>query len=102
MARSIKVEGLDKLQKNLKDACTMDDVKRVIRHNGAELQSKMMKKADFKGHYEGNRFVPPKLAQLPIMHLILNTAHALCLHSHSLSLHLMNKYQNLKAICKSW
>lgn len=59
MARSIKVEGLDKLQKNLKDACTMDDVKRVIRHNGAELQSKMMKKADFKGHYEGNRFVPP-------------------------------------------
>lgn len=51
MARSIKVEGLDKLQKNLKDACTMDDVKRVIRHNGAELQSKMMKKADFTRGY---------------------------------------------------
>jgi HK97 gp10 family phage protein len=51
----IKVEGLDKLQKALKDNVTMDDVKRVIRKNGSELQSKMMQEADFtRGYATGN------------------------------------------------
>ena len=50
----IKVIGLDKLEKALKDNVTMDDVKRVIRHNGAGLQSTMQKKADFdKGYQTG-------------------------------------------------
>lgn len=47
----IKVEGLDKLQKALKDNITMNDVKKVIRHNGAELQSRMMQEADFTRGY---------------------------------------------------
>lgn len=49
---SMKVTGLDKLQKALKDNVTMDDVKRVVRHNGSELQKKMQSKADFKKGYQ--------------------------------------------------
>ena len=48
----IKVEGLDKLQKALKDNVTMDDVKRVVRQNGSELQQKIIAKADFKKGYQ--------------------------------------------------
>ena len=48
----IKWEGLDKLQKKLKDNATMNDVKRVVRKNGAELQERMMKKAEFKEGYQ--------------------------------------------------
>lgn len=47
----IKIEGLDELQKKLKDNVRLDDVKRVVRHHGAELQTKMQSKADFKGGY---------------------------------------------------
>jgi HK97 gp10 family phage protein len=50
----IKVTGLDKLQKALKDNVTMDDVKRVVQHNGSQLQQRMMQKADFtKGYQTG-------------------------------------------------
>lgn len=48
----LKIEGLDKLQKKLKDNVTMDDVKRVVRTNGARLQSNMQNKADFKKGYQ--------------------------------------------------
>ena len=50
----IKVTGLDKLQKRLKENVTMDDVKRVVRHNGSEFQERMQGKADFtKGYQTG-------------------------------------------------
>lgn len=49
---SIKVEGLKELQKKLKDNVTMDDVKRVVKHNGSELQEKMMRHADFNMGYQ--------------------------------------------------
>ena len=55
----LTVKGLDKLEKQLKDNVTLSDVKKVVRHNGAELQKKIQDHADFHGHYEGNRFVPP-------------------------------------------
>lgn len=55
----IKWEGLDKLQKKLKENVTMNDVKRVVRQNGAQLQNKIQEKAEFRGHYEGNKFVKP-------------------------------------------
>ena len=48
----IRIEGLDKLQKALKDNVTMDDVKKVVRHNGAEMQRKIQAKADFKKGYQ--------------------------------------------------
>ncbi len=49
---SIKVEGLDKLEKKLRKNITLDDVKRVVRHNGSQLQTKMQTKADFKKGYQ--------------------------------------------------
>lgn len=49
---NIRIEGLDKLKKALKDNVTMDDVKRVVRHHGAGLQQTMMNKADFKKGYQ--------------------------------------------------
>ena len=50
----IKVTGLDELQKKLKDNVTMDDVKRVVRQNGSEMQRKIQNNADFdKGYQTG-------------------------------------------------
>ena len=49
---SIKVEGLDKLEKKLRKNITLDDVKRVVRHNGSQLQTKMQTNADFKKGYQ--------------------------------------------------
>lgn len=48
----IKVEGLDKLQKALKDKVTLDDVKRVVKTNGGQLQRKMQREADFLMGYQ--------------------------------------------------
>ena len=48
----IKVDGLKELEKKLKANVTLDDVRRVVRQNGAELQTKMQKKADFKMGYQ--------------------------------------------------
>lgn len=61
---AIKVTGLDKLQKALKDNVTMDDVKRVVRTNGRQLHRKMQANADFKGHMgwvpgKGRTFISP-------------------------------------------
>lgn len=47
----IKVEGLDELRKALRENVTMDDVKKVVRQNGAEMQNKIVKNADFKKGY---------------------------------------------------
>ena len=51
MAR-IKIDGLEALEKKLKANMTLDDVKRVVRHHGAELQQRMQEKADFKKGYQ--------------------------------------------------
>lgn len=48
----IKVTGLKELQKALKDNVTMDDVKRVVRQNGSEMQRKIQDNADFKKGYQ--------------------------------------------------
>lgn len=49
---SIKITGLDKLEKTLKENVTLNDVKRVVRHNGSQLQKKMMRNADFTQGYQ--------------------------------------------------
>lgn len=48
----IKIEGLDKLEKQLKKNVTLNDVKRVVRKNGAELQEAIQRNADFKMGYQ--------------------------------------------------
>jgi HK97 gp10 family phage protein len=49
---TIKAEGVEELLKKLKANVTLDDVKKVVRHNGAGLQKKMQSKADFKKGYQ--------------------------------------------------
>lgn len=51
MAR-MKVTGLNELQAALKANVTMDDVKKVVRHHGSELQKKMQSNADFNKGYQ--------------------------------------------------
>lgn len=48
----IRIEGLEELQKKLKKNANMDDVKKVVRHNGSQLQRKIQEKADFKKGYQ--------------------------------------------------
>lgn len=48
----IHIEGLDKLQKALKENVTLDDVKRVVNHHGGQLENNMQRKADFKKGYQ--------------------------------------------------
>lgn len=50
----LTIEGLDDLRDALKENVTMQDMQRVIRHNGAGLQQKMQAHADFtKGYQTG-------------------------------------------------
>lgn len=41
----VKIVGLEKLQKKLKQNVRMDDVKKAVRHNGAEMQAKAQQNA---------------------------------------------------------
>ena len=41
----VKIVGIEKLQKKLKKNVRMDDVRRVVRHNGAEMQTKAQQNA---------------------------------------------------------
>lgn len=41
----IKVVGIEKLQRKLKKNVQMDDVRRVVRHNGAEMQESAQRNA---------------------------------------------------------
>lgn len=41
----IKIVGMEKLQRKLKQNVRMDDVKKVVRHNGAEMQAKAQQNA---------------------------------------------------------
>lgn len=50
----IRIEGIEELQKALKENVTMDDVKRVVKQNGSEMQKKIQANADFtKGYQTG-------------------------------------------------
>lgn len=46
----LEIKGLDKLEKALKKNVTMNDVKKVVRHNGAQLHQQAQTNADFRGH----------------------------------------------------
>ena len=48
----IKITGLDKLQKALKENVTMDDVKKIVRQNGVQMMDKIWRNADFTEGYQ--------------------------------------------------
>ena len=53
----MKITGIDALQKKLRKNATLDDVKHVVKSNGAQLTTRIQKYAVFRGHYEGKKFV---------------------------------------------
>lgn len=48
----IKVTGLDKLQKKLKDNVTMDEVKHEVQFCGVKMKDRMVADADFTQGYQ--------------------------------------------------
>lgn len=61
---TIEFEGIEELDKILKKNAKLTDVKRIVRHNGSELQERAQDEADFRGHYgwvkgKGKCFIPP-------------------------------------------
>lgn len=54
---SVKVTGFKELEVKLKKNADMNEVKRIVRKNGAELQQKAKRKAEFKGHLEYDKTV---------------------------------------------
>lgn len=48
----IKVDGLDKIEKRLRQNVEMSDVKRMVRFHGSSLQRTMQGNADFKKGYQ--------------------------------------------------
>lgn len=48
----IKIVGMEKLEKKLRKNVRMEDVKRVVRHNGSQLQTGIQSNADFSKGYQ--------------------------------------------------
>jgi HK97 gp10 family phage protein len=48
----IKVKGIRKLEKALKAGVTMEDVKKVVRFHGSQLQQRMQRNASFTRGYQ--------------------------------------------------
>jgi HK97 gp10 family phage protein len=55
----ITLEGDVELQKAIAKNIKLENMKRIIKNNGSNLQKKAQKNADFKGHYKGKKFVTP-------------------------------------------
>ena len=47
-----EISGLKELRKALIDKADLEDVKRIVSHNGSQLQRKMQSNADFKKGYQ--------------------------------------------------
>ena len=48
----LEIKGLDKLEQSLRENATMNDVKRVVSHNGSQMHQKMQANADFSKGYQ--------------------------------------------------
>lgn len=56
----IKFNGIDDLRKQLQKNMNMDDVKKVVKANGADLQQLAQRNASFRGHTDSTgRFIKP-------------------------------------------
>ena len=59
MSDGFTVIGMEKLQKKLRKNVDLNEVKKIVKTNGAEMQAEAQRNANFKGHYEGKKLVPP-------------------------------------------
>lgn len=55
----LELIGFDKILDHLIEAQKGEALRLAVRQNGAECQQKAQANANFRGHYEGKRFVPP-------------------------------------------
>ena len=55
----IEVEGLEELAAKLQEMARLEPAKKVVKINASELQEKAQNNAQFRGHFEGKRFVRP-------------------------------------------
>ncbi|MDT2490747.1 HK97 gp10 family phage protein [Enterococcus avium] len=59
MKAHLEYKGIDQLMRHLQNAASLDDVKKVVKNNGAQLTNQMQKRAQFKGHYHNGEFISP-------------------------------------------
>lgn len=59
MKAHLEFKGIDQLIKHMQKNVSLEDVKKVVKKNGADLTKVMQEKARFKGHFEGDVFVSP-------------------------------------------
>ena len=66
--RGIYVTGVNALSEKLKKNMTMDDVKEVVKKNTIDLNNAMVRKTQFKGHYDskGNLVSPTGMTRRSI------------------------------------
>lgn len=57
--RGVMITGVNTLSDKLKKNIEMDAVKKVVKDNTLELERKMKRNANFKGHYKNGKFVQP-------------------------------------------
>lgn len=55
----ITLEGDVELQKAIAKNIKLEAMQRIIKRHGFQLQQKAERKAEFKGHYKGKKFVKP-------------------------------------------
>lgn len=56
---SVTVKGADAVIAKLEKLADRNAVARIVAQNGAELQQRAQRKAQFKGHWEGKKFKAP-------------------------------------------
>lgn len=59
MKAHLEFKGIDELIKHMQKNVSLEDVKKVVKKNGADLTKVMQEKAQFRGHWQGNTFVHP-------------------------------------------
>lgn len=52
MPISVKIKGLDKLERRLKKNASLNEVKTVVKKHGAQMQDQMVVNAEFKKGYQ--------------------------------------------------
>lgn len=57
--RAVMITGVNTLSDKLKKNIEMDAVKKVVKDNTVELERKMKRNANFKGHYKNGKRVEP-------------------------------------------
>lgn len=57
--RAVMITGVNTLSDELKKNIEMDAVKKIVKDNTLELERKMKRNANFKGHYKNGKRVEP-------------------------------------------